>query len=53
MHVWVGAEDACRIELNGGTFMDDPPPGAFRDIMNAYAIYAERIRRTWDEIHGD
>ena len=51
-HVWVGSEDVCRIELNGGTFMDAPPPGTHRDIMKCYERYAEDIRRTWDTIHG-
>lgn len=32
--------------------MDAPPPGNFRDIMQAYARYAEEIRSTWDAIHG-
>ena len=52
VHVWVGSEDVCRIELNGGTFMDTPPSGRSRDIMKTYARYAEDIRRTWDSIHG-
>ena len=26
VHIWVGNEDVCRIELNGGTCMDHPPP---------------------------
>ena len=53
VHVWVGNEDVCRIELNGGTYMDKLAlPGNFRDIMSAYARHAERIRRTWDSIHG-
>ena len=52
VHVWVSSEDVCRIELNGGTFMDTPPPGTFRDIMKTYARYAEEINRTWDAIHG-
>ena len=25
VHVRVGNEDVCRIELNGGTYMDQPP----------------------------
>ena len=25
VHAWVGNEDVCRIELNGGTYMDKPP----------------------------
>ncbi len=27
VHVFVGNEDLCRIELNGQLFMDGPPPG--------------------------
>ena len=52
VHVWVGSEDVCRIELNGGTFMESPSPGNFRDIMRANARYAEDIRNVWDAIHG-
>ena len=48
----VGNEDVCRIELNGGAYMDQPPPGNFRDIMQAYARHAAEIRETWDAIHG-
>ena len=51
VHVWVGNEDVCRIELNGGGYMDQPPPGNFRDIMQAYARHAAEIRETWDAIH--
>ena len=51
VHVWVGNEDVCRIELNGGTYIDEPPPGNFRDILTAYSSYAGDIRRTWDSIH--
>ena len=52
VHIWVGNEDVCRIELNGGSFMDNPPPGTVRDIMKTYARYAEEIWRTWDAIYG-
>ena len=52
VHVWTGNEDVCRIELNGGTYMDAPPPGNFRDIMRAFEMHAEEIRRAWDIIHG-
>ena len=48
---WVGNEYVCRIELNGGTYMDQLPPGDFRDIMQAYARHAAEIRETWDAIH--
>ena len=51
VHVWVGNEDICRIELNSGRFMDEPPPGEYRSILGAYSRHAEDIRRTWDEIH--
>ena len=51
VHVWVGNEDVCRIELNGGGYMDQPPPGNFRDIMQVYARHAAEIRETWDAIH--
>ena len=52
VHVWVGNEDVCRIELNGGSYVDSPPPGDFLDILTAYAKYAEDIRAAWDRIHG-
>ena len=53
VHVWVANEDVCRIELNGGTFMDVPPPCNLRDIMKIYARYAEEIRSAWSTIHGE
>ena len=52
VHVWVGNEDVCWIELNGGTYMDQPPPDNFRGIMQYYARHAAEIRETWDAIHG-
>ena len=52
VHVWVGNEDVCRIELNGGTYMENPTPGNFRAIMQLYANHAVEIRRIWHEIHG-
>ncbi len=51
VHVWVSNEDVCRIELNGGGYMDQPPPANFPDIMQAYARHAAEIRETWDAIH--
>jgi hypothetical protein len=41
----------CRIELNAHRFMDEPPPGDQRDILDAYRRHADAIRRAWDEIH--
>lgn len=42
----VGNEDVCRIELNGGAYMEQPPPGNYRDIMQAYARHAVEIGET-------
>ena len=52
VHVWVAREDVCRIELNSGRFLEEPPSGTYRNILRAYALYAETIRKVWDEIHG-
>ena len=52
VHVWIGNESACRIELLGGSFMDNPPPGTRSDIMAVYETHAARILETWDSIHG-
>lgn len=52
VHVWVGSEEVCRIELNGGSFMEDPPSGSYGDMMKAYARHAEEIGKAWDSIHG-
>lgn len=52
VHVWVGGDDVCRIELNGGTYIDEPPPGRWSDVLSAYWRHATAIRSTWDRIHG-
>lgn len=52
VHVWVGNEDVCRIELNSESFMEEPPPGDYTSILETYRRHAERIRKAWDEIHG-
>jgi hypothetical protein len=51
VHVWGGNEDLCRIELNGDTFLEEPPPGNYRDILAAYRKHADQIRKSWDAIH--
>jgi hypothetical protein len=51
VHIWMGNEDLCRIELNGGEYMDDPPPRRWRDILNAYRKQAGTIRDAWDGLH--
>ncbi len=51
VHVWIGNEDVCRLELNGEHFMEDPTPGESRNILTAYRKHAVIIRREWDRIH--
>jgi len=51
VHVWVGNEDVCRIELNSGRFMDEPPPGGRRNILRSYELHTGAIRAAWDRIH--
>lgn len=51
VHVWVGNEDVCRLELNGEIFMENPPSGDRRSILAAYRKHATAIRREWEEIH--
>lgn len=52
VHVFMGGESLCRIELLNAAFMDDPPPGRSRDIRGAYQMHAEAILQVWVEIHG-
>jgi hypothetical protein len=52
VHVWIGNEDVCRLDLNSGRFMENSPPGEYRNILVAYRKHAEAIRRDWDKIHG-
>ena len=52
-HVLIGGgDDECRIRLNDGCYMDDPPPGQLRAILDVYEQHAETIRAKWDEIHA-
>lgn len=51
VHVRIGNNDECRIELNGARFMDEPPVGLKRQIRDAYVRHAVVIRQVWDEIH--
>ena len=51
VHVWVGGEDRCRIELNSGTFMEAPPPGDYKAILDAYDTHSASIRAVWDQCH--
>lgn len=51
VHVWVGNEDVCRLELNGESFMEHPPPGGYRSILAVYRKHAVAIRQEWGRIH--
>ena len=50
VHVWVGNDDKCRLELNGGCFMDKPPLGDYSSILKAYRKHVIKIRQEWDRI---
>jgi hypothetical protein len=52
VHVWLGNEPVCRIELDGGTFMDEPPPRHWRNIVEAFRRHSVAIRAEWDRLHG-
>ncbi len=52
VHVWVGNEDVCRIELSGGLFMDPPPPGEHHRILEIYDKHIDEIRAAWDKYHA-
>lgn len=52
VHVFLGNEEKCRLELNNETFMENPPPGEYRKVLTAYRKHAEVIRKEWDRIHG-
>ena len=50
VHVRFG-DDEVRIELNGGTFLEEPPAGKRRAILRAYARHVEEIRLAWARLH--
>ena len=52
VHIYVGSENLCRIELYGGEFMDAPPVGIRRPIRGAYRKHVVEIVRAWERIHG-
>jgi hypothetical protein len=52
VHVWLGNEDVCRINLDNGEYIDRPPPRRWSDILEAYARHAAAIRAEWDRLHA-
>ncbi len=56
VHVWVDSQGTCRINLLSGTFIERPPPGTHRDIMEAYRRNSQLIREIWEiweTVHGE
>ncbi len=51
VHVLIGNEFECRIELNSGVFMDNLPPGHYRNIMELYRKNVALFRSEWDRLH--
>ena len=53
VHVWVDNQDSCRINIVSGAFIENPPPGARRDILDAYRKTSQLIKEVWETIHED
>lgn len=53
VHVWVDNQDTCRISLLTGNFLERPPAGTQRDIMDAYRKNLVVIKEMWESIHED
>jgi hypothetical protein len=51
VHVSFG-DDEIRIELVSGMFMEHPPEGKRRPLLEAFRRHADLIRKTWEDIHG-
>ena len=51
VHVLFGG-DEVRIELAGGVWLEDPPPGKRRAILDVYRRHAEAIWTSWEALHG-
>ena len=50
VHVRFGGEEV-RINLDSGAFMETPPGGREREIMDIYGKHVSAIRKEWDKIH--
>ncbi len=51
VHV-VFADDEIRIELGSGEFLEDPPPGKARAILEVYRRHVDSIWTCWEMLHG-
>ena len=52
VHVVFGGEEV-RIELVGGTFMEEPPPGKRRAKLDMFRRYASAIWTAWELLHSE
>ena len=52
VHVRFAGQEV-RIELYGGTFMEEPPEGMRKKIRELYAKYSEKIYAAWLQIHNE
>lgn len=51
VHVICAGGQEVRINLNDGTFMDEPPLGKKGAILRAFYRHAKAIREAWDQYH--
>ena len=51
VHVWIGGQSVCRIGLQDGEFMEKPPDGTARKIMDVYVRHASDFNQVWFSIH--
>ena len=52
VHVLVGGSDICRINLLTAEFMDEPPPGRRRVILDLYNRHISSCWQEWVRCHG-
>ncbi|MCS6902847.1 MAG: DUF4160 domain-containing protein [Candidatus Bipolaricaulota bacterium] len=51
VHVLCADGQEVRINLNDGSFLDEPPPSKKRAILKAFYKHVKGIRDAWDEYH--
>ena len=48
VHIFISGRIVCRINIDTGEFMEPPPRGEGRNIMQAYKAYEEKIQAAWE-----
>lgn len=51
VHVVCADGQEVRINLNDGSFMDEPPSGKRSAIVKAFRKHLKAIREAWDRYH--